>query len=304
MKKLLLAAVASTLAFGVSTPLRSQAPQGKIKIAIWDFENHAPTSFWFHNQMGPAARNQIDTAFSKNQKLSETFSVIEREKLAMVLKEQGLAQTGAVDPQSAARVGKILGVRYVLTGGIDKFAINTTRGGIGIVSARQTTAEATINLRVIDTTTAERVISVEGSGSVKKGGGAFGGANLSRDAEFGIATEAIEKASQAVVAEFVLPDNLAKVSAAAGASSGVDMRVIKVEGKQAFINIGSSSGVKVGDTFKIFSLGEALIDPATGMNLGSTEKETGSGRVTEVQERFSIMSIVTGTAAAGSKLKK
>jgi curli biogenesis system outer membrane secretion channel CsgG len=302
MKKLLVAALASTLVFGVSAPLQSQAT--KIKIAIWDFENHAATTWWFHNQMGPAARNHIDTAFSKNAKLSEVFSVIEREKLSMVLKEQGLAQTGAVDPQSAARVGKILGVRYIVTGGIDKFAINTTRGGIGIVSARQTVADAVINLRFIDTTTAERVMSVEGPGNVKKGGGAFGSANLSRDAEWGIASEAIEKASQAVVAALLEPDNLNKVTNAASASGGVDMRVIKVEGKQAYINVGATSGVKVGDTFKIFSVGEKLIDPATGMDLGSTEKETGTGRVTEVNERFSIMQIVTGTAAANSKLKK
>ena len=303
MKKLLLAALASTLVFGGSLPVHSQA-QGKIKIAIWDFENHAATTWWFHSQMGPAARNHIDTAFSKNAKLSELFSVIEREKLSMVMKEQGLAQTGAVDPQSAAKVGKLLGVRYIVTGGIDKFAINTTRGGIGIISARQTKADATINLRFIDTTTAERVISIEGNGNVAKGGGAFGSANLSRDAEWGIGSEAIEKASQAVVAELELASNLDKVSAAAGASGGVDLRVIKVEGKTAYINVGSSSGVKVGDTFKIISVGEKLIDPATGMDLGSVEKETGTGRVTEVQERFSIMTIVTGTAAAASKLKK
>jgi curli biogenesis system outer membrane secretion channel CsgG len=303
MKKLLLAALASTLVFGVAAPVQSQAPT-KIKIAIWDFENHAATTWWFHSQMGPAARNHIDTAFSKNAKLSEIFSVIERDKLAMVMKEQGLAQTGAVDPQSAARVGKILGVRYIVTGGIDKFAINTTRGGIGIISARQTTADATINLRFIDSTTAERVISIEGEGQVKKGGGAFGSANLSRDAEWGIGSEAIEKASQEVVRQLVLDENVTKVQAAAGASGGVDMRVARVDGKTAIINVGSSAGIKVGDTFKIFSLGEPIIDPATGMNLGSTEKETGTGRVTEVQERFSMMTIVTGTAAVGSKIKK
>jgi hypothetical protein len=107
-----------------------------------------------------------------------------------------------------------------------------------------------------------------------------------------------------VVAALLEPDNLNKVTNAASASGGVDMRVIKVEGKQAYINVGATSGVKVGDTFKIFSVGEKLIDPATGMDLGSTEKETGTGRVTEVNERFSIMQIVTGTAAANSKLKK
>src|SRR5215469_14920565 len=72
--------------------------QGKIRIAIWEFENHAEHSWWFYNDMGPAARNTIDTQFSENQLLSSKFSVIERDKLNLVLKEQGLAASGAVDP--------------------------------------------------------------------------------------------------------------------------------------------------------------------------------------------------------------
>src|SRR5512145_2895115 len=105
--------------------------QAKIRIAIWDFDNNAATSWWFYNEMGPAARNHIDTAFSEIKELSSKFTVLEREKLALIMKEQGLAVTGAVDPQTAAKVGRLLGVKYILTGGIDKFAINTTRGGIG-----------------------------------------------------------------------------------------------------------------------------------------------------------------------------
>ena len=104
MKRLLLAAIASTLVFAAASPLQLQAQGGKIKIAIWDFENHAATTWWFHNQMGPAARNHIDTAFSENQKLSEMFSVVEREKLEMVLKEQEQAslpfQLGTASPSA------------------------------------------------------------------------------------------------------------------------------------------------------------------------------------------------------------
>ena len=101
------------------------------KIAIWEFDNNAPHSYWFCDQMGPAARNTIDTQFSENKLLSSKFSVIERDKLSLVLKEQGLAQTGAVDPSTAAKVGKLLGVKYIIMGGIDKFNIDNTKGGVG-----------------------------------------------------------------------------------------------------------------------------------------------------------------------------
>lgn len=73
-----------------------------------------------------------------------------------------------------------------VTGGIDKFSINTTRGGFGGVGGNVTTADASINVRFVDTTSAVRVISIAASGQVTKGGGFVGGATLSREAEWGI----------------------------------------------------------------------------------------------------------------------
>ena len=109
------------------TPASLEA-QARIRVAIWDFENNSERSWWFHNDLGPAARNHIDTQFSENEDLSSRFSVIEREKLDLVLKEQGLATSGALDQQTAAKVGQVLGIKYIITGAIDKFAINTTKG--------------------------------------------------------------------------------------------------------------------------------------------------------------------------------
>ena len=278
--------------------------QAKIRIAIWDFDNNAATSWWFYNEMGPAARNHIDTAFSEIKELSSKFTVLEREKLALIMKEQGLAATGAVDPQTAAKVGRLLGVKYILTGGIDKFAINTTRGGIGGIGigGNMTTADATINIRMIDTTTAERIISIAETGQVKKGGGFVRGTSLSRDAEWGIASEAIEKASKAIVAKLASPDYLAKVGSAAG-SAVAEGRIIKVDGNRAWINLGSAAGLKVGDSFNIVAVGEELIDPDTGAKLGAEEKQTGTGVVAEVQEKFAIMT-VSGTAKAKDTIRK
>ena len=278
--------------------------QAKIRIAIWDFDNNAATSWWFYNEMGPAARNHIDTAFSEIKELSSKFTVLEREKLALIMKEQGLAATGAVDAQTAAKVGRLLGVKYILTGGIDKFAINTTRGGIGGIGigGNMTTADATINIRMIDTTTAERIISIAETSQVKKGGGFVRGTSLSRDAEWGIASEAIEKASKAIVAKLASPDYLAKVGSAAG-SAVAEGRIIKVDGNRAWINLGSAAGLKVGDSFNIVAVGEELIDPDTGAKLGAEEKQTGTGVVAEVQEKFAIMT-VSGTAKAKDTIRK
>jgi hypothetical protein len=49
--------------------------------------------------------------------------------------------------------------------------------------------------------------------------------------------------------------------------------------------------VKTGDTFTIFTVGEALIDPVSGANLGADEKQSGSASVTEVQEKYAIATV-------------
>ena len=303
MKKLIgIATLAcSVLVFGAPPA----AAQAKIKIAIWDFENNSEGSYWFSNDLGKAARNNIDTAMSENKTLSDKFSVVEREKLALVMKEQGLATAGALDPQSAAKVGRLLGVKYILTGGIDKFSINKTSAGIGKfgVGGSMVNAEATINMRFIDTTTGERLVSISGDGSVKKGGGVIKGTSLSRDAEWGIASEALAKASSSVVDKLVTGGYLAKIGPGTGAASGLEGKIAKVDGKSAYLNIGSSSGVKVGDKFVVFNVGDAIVDPDTGQALGASEKQTGTGEVTEVAERFAVITF-SGVAKVKDTVRK
>ncbi len=279
--------------------------QARIKIAIWEFDNNAAHTYWYWDKLGPAARNIIDTAFSENKLLSNRFSVIERDKLNLVLKEQGLGQTGAVDPATAAKVGKILGVKYIILGGIDKFNVDNTRAGLGRlgVGGNLLQSNATISLRVVDSTTAERVISISGDGQVKKGGGFVKDASFSRDAEWGVASETIDQAAKAVVEKLVSGDYLARISNAANPTGGVEGKVIKVEGNKAYINLGASSGIKMGDKFNVINVGEALIDPDTGAKLGASEKQTGSGSVVEVQDKFAVIQF-TGTAAAKDTVRK
>jgi curli biogenesis system outer membrane secretion channel CsgG len=217
MKKLIYPVVVLALVLVAPPPLLGQE---KIPIAIWNFENHAEHQWWFWNDMGPAARNQIETSFSENPTISATFSVIEREKLNLVMQEQGLSSAGALDPQGAAKVGKILGVKYILTGGIDKFTITNTRAATGKfgVKGNVAQAEVTINLRFIDTTTGESVVSVSADGGVEKGGGFRRGTSLSRDAEWSIASETIRDASKAMVERLASGNSLARLTGASGST--------------------------------------------------------------------------------------
>jgi hypothetical protein len=93
------------------------------------------------------------------------------------------------------------------------------------------------------------------------------------------------------------------VASAAGPARGLEARVVKLDGDRMYINVGAESGVKVGDRFAVFTVGEALIDPVTGANLGAEEKQTGTAAVTDVQPKFAIAT-VTGKADAKAVLRK
>ena len=85
------------------------------------------------------------------------------------------------------------------------------------------------------------------------------------------------------------------------APGGIDARIVKVDGMRAYINIGASTGVKVGDTFSIVHR-EERVDPATGVKRAE-QTQTGTGVVVEVQQRFAIIE-VTGKAATADVIKK
>ena len=176
-------------------------------------------------------------------------------------------------PPRAAKVGKLLGVQYVIMGGIDKFNIDVTKAQVGPfgVGGHMVQSFATISLRFVDTTTAERVVSISADGDVKSGGGFLQGSNLSRDSEWGIASETIQKAAKSVVAKLGSGDYLSRIASAAS-PAGVQGKIIKVERSRAWINLGALSGITVGDRFTILSVGEALIDPDTGSKLGADER--------------------------------
>lgn len=55
------------------------------------------------------------------------------------------------------------------------------------------------------------------------------------------------------------------------------------------INRGSKHGVKVGQNFLIFRLGENISDPESGEDLGILELVRGRARVTHVQEQMSTL---------------
>ncbi|MDP6994270.1 MAG: hypothetical protein QGF87_07930, partial [Woeseiaceae bacterium] len=78
--------------------------------------------------------------------------------------------------------------------------------------------------------------------------------------------------------------------------------VVRADGGQVWLNLGAGS-VAVGDQLNIMRKGEELIDPDTGISLGSSDTLLGTVEITQVQPQFSIARTVSmnADAARGDK---
>ena len=83
--------------------------------------------------------------------VNTNLRVIDRSTLRELLQEQDLGASGRVDPQTAARIGKVVGARYVVTGGF-----------IDMMGQFQLTG------RIVDVETSEVVKSSQVEGDRKK----------------------------------------------------------------------------------------------------------------------------------------
>ncbi len=150
-------------------------------VAVMDFDYGAVNNWWSgvwgNYDIGKGMADQVVDELVNDG----SFRVIERKKLDTILAEQDFAQSDRADPSAAklAKVGKVLGVKYIISGSITKFASSDKKygagglgggmiGGLGLKKAK---SEVTITLRMIDATTGEIMLSAKGEGVSTKGGG-------------------------------------------------------------------------------------------------------------------------------------
>ena len=122
----------------------------KPRIAVLEFKNKAENQWWYSGGAA-AAQDVFVTELVKSGK----FRVVEREQLEALMQEKNLSLSGDVDPKTAVRVGKLLGVNYILTGSVTEYGNTDVSGGGGGVFAGKRKFVAALNARLIDTSTGE-----------------------------------------------------------------------------------------------------------------------------------------------------
>jgi curli biogenesis system outer membrane secretion channel CsgG len=249
------------------------------------------------------------------------YSVIERNALDKVLGEQNFSNSDRADASTAAKIGRILGVDAIIIGSITQFGRDDqhtniggggyggygSKLGIGGIGTKKAKAVVGITARLVNTTTGEILAAVTGKGESQRsgtsligagaGGGSGGGAGLDMgSSNFGqtILGEAVQAAvTDAATQLDTAAANLPTVKVSV---SGL---VADASGNTLIINVGSKTGLKVGDTLDISRQVRTVKDPATGKVLKAITDKIGSGTVTQIDQDSAT---VTFTGASPAKV--
>lgn len=293
-KKALISVLALLVISSLMVPYKVEA--AKKKVAIMPFEDGSLKKWWtWEWEVGKGVSDMFVTSLVKQGR----FSVIEREQLEKILAEQKLGLGGFVDASTAASVGKILGVNYIIMGKITEFSCETKKmsGGklgkkifgeaLGSAEVEQTVGSCSIDARMIDTTTAEIVSAETGKGDKKETGVSFSAGILEgmsftgSDFENTILGQAIREAC----------NNLAAAFCEAVGQTG---EIVKVKSDSlVYIDLIKEDGVKVGARFMVQRPGEEM--EIKGKIIREME-DIGVIEVTEVRQDYSEAKVVSKEA--------
>jgi curli biogenesis system outer membrane secretion channel CsgG len=295
----------------------SQAPTARRKrVAVLDFDyatvqSNSAAIFGSNVDIGKGITDLLVTYLVKDG----TYSVLERKAMDKILKEQNFSNSDRANPASAAKIGKLLGADVIIVGSITQFGNDNKNvnvggagggfGGFGIGGIKHKSSKAVVGIdaRIVDIDTGEILVVGEGKGESTResnsltGGGSnwhgFGAGNVdfgSSDFQNTIIGEAVKLAVTQMSGELVAgaPKLVARTITVEGLVAAVD-------GGQIVLNVGSKSGLKVGDQMNIERVTKEIKDPATGAVIRRMTSPIGVIKITDVDAGSAVAVIVSGS---------
>lgn len=316
MRKWISFAVVFALVLIAASPAlaQDQAPRKK-RVAILDFDygtvrSYVAGLFGTDVDVGKG----ISDLLVKHLVQDGTYSVIERKMLDKILAEQNFSNSDRANPSTAAQLGRILGVDAIIVGTITQFGgedknvkVGGAGGGfggfgLGGFGRKKSKAIVTVDARVIDIDTAEILAVADGKGessrsstSLLGGGGSWGGWGAG-GVDFGssnfqetIIGEAVKLAVEDMTKDLVASNDRLKVRTVV-----VEGLVAAVDAGMVIINVGSKTGLKVGDQLSVERVSREIKDPATGQVIRRMTSQIGILKVTEIDDISAVCALVSG----------
>ena len=299
-----------------ATQAAAPAAGRKKRVAIFDFDYatvHSGVAAIFGQDVdvGKGISDLLVTYLVKDG----SYSVIERKAMDKILAEQNFSNSDRANANSAAKIGKLLGVDAIIVGSITQFGNETKNtnvggsggnwGGFGVggFGHKKSKAIVALTARMVDIDTGEILAVAEGKGESARestsllGGGSnwhgFGGGNAdfgSSDFQGTIIGEAVKAAVEQTSTEVIADKD--KLVARTVVVQGL---VAAVDGSQVILNVGAKAGVKVGDQLNVERVTKEIKDPSTGQVLRRLSTPVGVVKVTDVDDISSVATPVSGS---------
>ncbi len=308
---------------GVATLVAQPPPQKRIAIFNFDYstvQTNVQAIFGTNQDIGKGIADLLVDRLVNDH----VYAVIERKSMDKLLTEQNFSNSDRADANTAAKLGKLLGVDAIVIGSITQFGRDDTKKnyggggfglskyGIGGVGRRESKAVVGISARLVAVETGQILATASGIGeSTRSGtsllgtGGGIVGSGVGnvdmQSSNFGstILGEAIGKAVTIVAQQVesrasVLPTHAVKLQGL----------VADVSGNTLILNVGSRAGAKVGDRLQVVHPVKTVKDPATGRVIRSVENKLGEVVLTDVDDLSSVGQFTgTGPVKVGDAVK-
>jgi len=287
--------------------------QQKRRVAVMDFDyatvqSNVSALFGSNQDVGKGVADiLVDKLVSAG-----AYSVIERKQIDKVLAEQHFSNSDRADAASAAKIGRVLGIDYMVVGSITQFGNDdkkTDIGGGGAtkrlpggfsgagISKTESKAVVEVTARMIDTSTGEILATAKGHGEdSRKGTGIVGGGGTYSNMAAGaldMKSSNFENTILGAAVNKAVADMGQKLNEK---SASLPEKVVSIDGLVAsaspagviIVNVGSRVGVRVGDRLAIQREKDAVRDPATGKVIRRMTDPVGAITVTDVDAQSAV----------------
>ena len=157
MKNFLISLLIISICLSVSAETMNEKPT----VAVMDFgtyEGNSDPDFNLLNAERASSEYVIQRLVMK-----KIFDIIDKDIMADKLKAENLNTIGLIDPDTAKRIGRILGVQYLIYGNVTNVVLDENVGAIVKVK----TVKAKIIARIIDVKTGNILMMSKGEGESK-----------------------------------------------------------------------------------------------------------------------------------------
>lgn len=276
----------------ISSP--SFAEEEVIRVGVLRFESKA-------DGISQSNAESITDELTRMLTSSYSIAIIDRENIEAIAREHRMNLAGLIDPRTAAQLGRAANIQYLITGAITGFEITEgtdvkdTTGLLGLFIDKDTArnlgpqavektenAELTLDVRVIDVNTHETVLAMAETGKATRR------STATRD----IITGSSASINHISLRDSAVSDAVAKIGARIKeAVSGEYPEVLRVSGENIYVGLGATSGVKVGNLYKISLEGEEITD-RRGKVLGRETTLVAIVRIEDVKNDYSVARVI------------